>query len=120
MQQRNSSVPSRRDDARRWCYHCDREVVAERSGPGWRLVAPGLVIAVFAAITAAALAGPFVLIVLVPAMLLTLAIGPSIAKLKAPPTCPRCGRETPYGTREEARAAHGWEPPPPTTFGVRT
>jgi hypothetical protein len=103
----------------RFCYHCDRAVISRRSGPGWRLVVPGLVIGAFAAMTAAALAGPFVLIVLVPAILMTLAAGPTVAKMMAPPTCPRCGRETPYATRDEARAAHGWEPPPPTTFGVR-
>lgn len=119
MQHRATSHHAAEHDEKRFCYHCDREVTPERSGPGWVLVTVGLIIGAFAAMTAAALAGPFVLIVLVPAMLLALAAGPLIAKANAAPSCPRCGRETPYATRDEARAAHGWEPPPPTTFGVR-
>lgn len=118
--ERTSEHAHRDEDDTRFCYHCDRAVVPQRTGPGWRLIVPALVVGVFAAFTAAALAGPFVLVVLVPALMLALAIGPWIARMRMPPSCPRCGREVPYATREEARAAHGWEPPPPTTFGLRT
>jgi hypothetical protein len=91
----------------RYCWHCDRQVTPERSGPGWRLGVPALVVAVFASVTVAVLAGPFMFLALVPLLLFVAALGPYVAKMRSGESCPRCGREVPYSTREEAYAAHG-------------
>ncbi|UJR85834.1 hypothetical protein [Sandaracinus amylolyticus] len=91
----------------RFCWHCDREVSAERAGPGWRLGVPALVIAVFASVTVAVLAGPFMVLALVPLLLFSAALGPYVAKMRSAASCPRCGREVPYTTREAAYSAHG-------------
>ncbi|AKF10764.1 hypothetical protein DB32_007913 [Sandaracinus amylolyticus] len=68
---------------------------------------PALVIAAFASVTMAVLAGPFMFLALVPLLLFVAALGPYIAKMRAGESCPRCGREVPYTTRDEAYSAHG-------------
>jgi hypothetical protein len=91
----------------RYCWHCDRAVVADRVGPGWRLFVPALVISAFASVTVAVLAGPFMLLVLLPMLLFVAALGPYVAKMRAEQSCPRCGREVPYKTQAAAYEAHG-------------
>jgi hypothetical protein len=94
----------------RFCWHCDREVSPVRAVPGWRLGIPALVIAVFASVTVAVLAGPFMLIALVPLLLFVAALGPYVARMRAADSCPRCGREVPYVTRDQAYEGHGGPP----------
>ena len=101
------SVRDTKAEYQRFCWHDDRYVTPDRSGPGWRLFVPALVIAVFASVTVAVLAGPFMFLALVPLLMFVAALGPYIAKMRAAASCPRCGRELPYATREEAYAAHG-------------
>lgn len=93
--------------AQRFCWHDDRYVIPDRAGPGWRLFVPALVIAVFASVTVAVLAGPFMFLALAPLLMFVAALGPYVARMRAAASCPRCGRELPYATREEAYEAHG-------------
>lgn len=89
------------------CRHCDRAVTPVRPGPAWPfriallLVALGGVLAVLAA----SLIGPFVMLAVPFMALYGFALGPLHWLATMPPVCPSCRRETPYRSREEARAA---------------
>ncbi|MDQ3035451.1 MAG: hypothetical protein M3Y87_23805 [Myxococcota bacterium] len=90
-----------------FCRHCDRRVTPGRPGNGMAF-AVGLAVAgvgMVGMVIASSLIGPFIMFALPFMALYGFALGPLHWLATMPETCPGCARETPYRSREEARAA---------------
>jgi hypothetical protein len=90
-----------------FCRHCDRRVTPRRavSSAGASLALGALALGMVLAVLASSLIGPFIMFAVPLMALYGFALGPLHWLATMPATCPGCARETPYRSREEARAA---------------
>ncbi|UJR84964.1 hypothetical protein [Sandaracinus amylolyticus] len=90
-----------------FCRHCDHAVTPVRPGRPWifRLALAITALGGVLAVLASSLIGPFIMFAVPLMALYGFALGPLHWLATMPAVCPGCRRETPYRSREEARAS---------------
>ena len=90
-----------------FCRHCDHAVTPVRPGNPlvFRAALALTVLGGVLAVLASSLIGPFIMFAVPVMALYGFALGPLHWLATMPAVCPSCRRETPYRSREEARAS---------------
>ncbi|UJR84160.1 hypothetical protein [Sandaracinus amylolyticus] len=90
---------------KRYCRHDKDYVLAVGPARWWGRVLPAIALLGFVAVILVVFVDPFGIFALIAAGLLIAVLGPFIALARRPLRCPRCRREVPYHTKEEADEA---------------